>query len=372
MGHDARVVAYMQEAQCNLLGKTTTAEYGVHTQVLKTTLNPWDSTRHPGTSSTGAAVAVASGMIPWAIGTQTGASITRPASYTGIYAMKPTFGLIPRTGILKTSDTLDTVGFFAQWAEDLHPILETLRVTGKNHPYVHRSLDARQALPLEALKPCHRPWRVGVLMHPPWEQAAREASLEVSEALDAFYQWCEALEQAASHYEVKPVMLPSPVETLHGLHATLYETSLAYYTHVEYEAGSLQGTRFSSRLEAMLERGKQISPQRYQSALHEQDTWIQILDTYWENTKIDVLLTPSTMGIAPLSTTAEYPDAGCIWSLSHTPVITLPLTLHSTAQTTLPMGVSVVAPRYHDDYLLAFLAQLVQDSVAPQRSVTPR
>src|SRR5258706_16123921 len=98
------------------MGKTVTAEFAVHSPGK--TLNPAAPDRLPGTSSTGSAVAVACGMVPIALGTQTGASITRPASYVGVIGFKPSFGLVPRTGVLKTCDTLDTIGWHARSVAD--------------------------------------------------------------------------------------------------------------------------------------------------------------------------------------------------------------------------------------------------------------
>src|SRR5690606_21989295 len=78
------------------------------------TRNPHNPDHTPGGSSQGSAAAVAAGMVPLAIGTQTGGSVIRPAAFCGIVGMKPTFGMIPRTGILMQSPTLDTVGVFAR------------------------------------------------------------------------------------------------------------------------------------------------------------------------------------------------------------------------------------------------------------------
>ena len=116
-GNDARVVYYLKNAGGLIAGKTVTAEFAVH--ALNETLNPHDITVTPGTSSSGSAVAVSLGMVPVALGTQTGASIIRPASFCGVYGYKPSFGLLPRTGSLKTTDSLDTVGVFVANPNDL-------------------------------------------------------------------------------------------------------------------------------------------------------------------------------------------------------------------------------------------------------------
>ena len=105
--------------------------------------------RSTGTSSSGSAAAVAAGMVPWALGTQTAGSIVRPASYNGVYGFKPSYGAIPRTGILKTTDTLDTVGVLSRHPADLRVLLEALRVHGSNYPLIARSLDAAAPARLE-------------------------------------------------------------------------------------------------------------------------------------------------------------------------------------------------------------------------------
>ena len=108
-GNNARVIDKLIHNGSVVIGKTVTAEFAVHE--LNKTKNPFDKNRTPGTSSSGSAVAVATGMVPFALGTQTAASIIRPASFCGVWGFKPSFGLVPRTGILKTTDSLDTVGF---------------------------------------------------------------------------------------------------------------------------------------------------------------------------------------------------------------------------------------------------------------------
>ena len=106
-GNDARVVRKVRDSGALIAGKTKTAEFSIHHPA--DTVNPHNIEHTPGTSSGGSAAAVASGMVPVAFGTQTAASTSKPASYCGIYGFKPTFGLFPRTGVLKTSDTLEAI-----------------------------------------------------------------------------------------------------------------------------------------------------------------------------------------------------------------------------------------------------------------------
>src|SRR3990167_8157472 len=153
-GNDARAVYHLKRQGANIVGKTVTAEFAVH--ALDKTLNPYDATRTPGTSSSGSAVAVSMGMVPAATGTQTAGSIVRPASFCGVYGCKPSFGTIPRTGMLKTTDSLDQIGFFTVHAEDLRRLFDSMRVKGENYPISNAALadESRQ-------KSKGDKWRVG-------------------------------------------------------------------------------------------------------------------------------------------------------------------------------------------------------------------
>ena len=114
---DAAVVARLRNAGAIILGKTVTTEFAWIDP--PPTRNPWDATRTPGGSSSGSAAAVASGMCVAAIGSQTGGSIIRPASYCGVCGLKPTFGVVSRVGVLPLSISLDHVGPIARCVDDL-------------------------------------------------------------------------------------------------------------------------------------------------------------------------------------------------------------------------------------------------------------
>ncbi len=121
---DATVVARLRAAGAVILGKTVTTECATYTPGK--TRNPHDPSRTPGGSSSGSAAAVAAGMVPLAIGTQTNASVMRPAAFCGVYGFKPSHGLISRHGILALSRSLDCVGVFARGLDDIALITEQL------------------------------------------------------------------------------------------------------------------------------------------------------------------------------------------------------------------------------------------------------
>src|SRR5206468_6260383 len=114
---DAPVVAALKRAGATIIGKTTTTAFASRDPTA--TLNPRNGNHTPGGSSSGSAAAVAAGMIPLALGTQTGGSVIRPASFCGVAAIKPSFPLLPTVGVKCYSWTLDTVGLFAAGVNDL-------------------------------------------------------------------------------------------------------------------------------------------------------------------------------------------------------------------------------------------------------------
>jgi Asp-tRNA(Asn)/Glu-tRNA(Gln) amidotransferase A subunit family amidase len=121
---DAACVAALRAAGAIILGKTVTCELATH--IPGPTRNPADPSRTPGGSSSGSAAAVADRHVPLALGTQTLGSVIRPAAFCGVYGYKPSFGAIPRPGVLEQSASLDTVGVFARSIEDLALIGDAL------------------------------------------------------------------------------------------------------------------------------------------------------------------------------------------------------------------------------------------------------
>ena len=121
---DAHVVKLLNANGAVLLGKTITTEFADgHPPDTK---NPWDANRTPGGSSTGSAVAVATRMLPYALGTQTVGSVLRPAAYNGIVGLKPTYGLVSRSGVIPQSDSCDTVGILCRNVNDAWLILKSI------------------------------------------------------------------------------------------------------------------------------------------------------------------------------------------------------------------------------------------------------
>ena len=127
---DATVVSRLRAAGAVIFGKTVSTEFA--TTEPGPTCNPHNLAHTPGGSSSGSAAAVAAGMVPVALGTQTNGSVIRPASFCGVYAYKPSRGMVPRTGVLDQSPSLDEVGVFARNLQDIALLAEIL-VGDDNH-----------------------------------------------------------------------------------------------------------------------------------------------------------------------------------------------------------------------------------------------
>ena len=121
---DAVVVSRLRAAGAIDVGKTVTTEFAFYAP--GPTTNPYDPARTPGGSSMGSAAAVAAGIIPLAVGTQTNGSIIRPAAFCGVVGFKPSHGRIPRDGVMEFSATLDTIGAFARGVREVALLVDVM------------------------------------------------------------------------------------------------------------------------------------------------------------------------------------------------------------------------------------------------------
>ena len=164
---DAAAVARLRAAGAVIMGKTVTTEYAYYHPGK--TRNPHDPERTPGGSSSGSAAAVAADMVPGAIGSQTNGSVIRPAAFCGVVGFKPTHGLIPRSGALLLSRTLDHVGVFARTVEDAALLAEVLAGFDEEDPDTRPM--ARPPLAAIAASEPPLPPRFAFVRSPAWEQA---------------------------------------------------------------------------------------------------------------------------------------------------------------------------------------------------------
>lgn len=342
-GNDARVVFYLKQQGAIIPGKTDTAEFAVH--AIGNCLNPHDISRTPGTSSSGSAVAVALGMVPAALGTQTAGSIVRPASFCGVYGCKPSFGLLPRTGMLKTTDSLDTIGYFTAMYEDLERLFDILRVRGSNYPLSNDALtdESRQS------KPSGRPWRVAFVKTHTWENAfdySKESILDFVKKISS-----------VKDIEVDEIELDEAVRSSHEVHQKIYDKTLSYYFKEEFTTPE----QVSFIMNEIIQRGNKISVEEYHKALKDQELITHIVDDFFE--EYDIIVTLSTAGEAPLREETELPDPSLIWTMTHLPVISAPVFISPGG---LPFGVQFAARKYNDLLLYKFTKYLRELELIPE------
>ena len=344
-GNDARAVFNLKRQGAVVIGKTVTAEFAVH--ALEKTKNPWAVTRTPGTSSSGSAVAITLGQVPFATGTQTAGSIVRPASFCGIYGMKPSFGLIPRTGMLKTTDSMDTLGFFTIHEKDLLRGFDSMRISGKDYPISNAAL-----LDLNRQKKSpDRPWRVGFVRTHTWEFASNYAKKSIEEFIKKLSE--------EKGFEVIDARLPNGMERAHSVHETIYNKALSYYFQNEYK----QVAHISPIMNDLIKKGNAVSPHEYTQAIEDQTTLIYEMDTFFS--QFDILISLSTSGEAPLREITELSDPALMWTLTHLPVVSVP---QFSSPNKLPFGMQVVARKYNDYLLLNFLEDLRLRTLIPERA----
>ena len=341
-GNDARVVYNLKNSGAVVAGKTVTAEFAVHQ--LNETLNPHDIKLTPGTSSSGSAVAIALGIVPISIGTQTAGSIIRPASFCGVYGCKPSFGLIPRTATLKTTDTLDTIGFFSSFPEDLKTIFDACRVHGPNFPISYKAfLDIKRQTNFN-----NRPWRIGFLKNDCWSVTPDYAKKEIIDFVNKA--------AITPNIEISEVTLPSVMETTRNCHKTIYNKALSYYFAEEFKEKDF----ISPVMDELIQEGSKISAEDYHSALKNQNNLINTMDNFMND--YDAIITLSTSGKAPLREVEEINDSALMWTLTHMPVVSAP---NFKSPDNIPFGLQITARKYNDILLFNLIDYLISTELIP-------
>ncbi len=335
---DATAVALLREAGAVILGKTVTTELAVYAPGK--TRNPHDLERTPGGSSSGSAAAVAAGMVPLAIGTQTNGSVIRPASYCGVYGYKPSYGRISRHRVLQQSRPLDQVGVFTRTIEDAALIAQQIMVFDDRDP--DTQLRARPALiETVAEEPPFNP-RLAFVKTPVWDQAQTDTKEAISELV-------AHLGESADEVELADIFNDAVEQ-----HRTIMEADLARSFEQEYANGK---DKLSSLLREMIERGQKVLAVDYNRAVSRIPEFNRALDKVFD--WHDAILTPATTGEAPVGLESTGSPIFCtIWTLCGMPAITLPILQGSHG---LPLGVQLVGSRGDDARLLRTARWLVSN-----------
>jgi Asp-tRNA(Asn)/Glu-tRNA(Gln) amidotransferase A subunit family amidase len=327
---DATVTAMLRAAGAVIMGKTVTTEFAYFSPGK--TRNPHNPEHTPGGSSSGSAAAVASSMVPLALGSQTNGSTIRPAAYCGVIGFKPTHGLISRYGVLALSRTLDHVGLFANSLDDVALLTEQIVGYDENDPdtrprarvpYVEIAAEEPPLAPMFAF-----------IKTPHWQRAdeeTREGFAEIIEHLGSQVEEVELFPSAADAWQ---------------WHQSIMSAEMAYNLERDWRTG---GVRLSEQLRAQIERGLEVRAADYLSAVGRikllNHSFIELFEQ-----RYDAILTPAAASAASkgLASTGD-PSFCTLWTLCGMPALSMPV-LQSSAG--MPLGVQLVGPRYGDARLL--------------------
>jgi Asp-tRNA(Asn)/Glu-tRNA(Gln) amidotransferase A subunit family amidase len=337
---DATVVSRLRAAGAVIFGKTVTTEFA--TTHPGPTCNPHNLAHTPGGSSSGSAAAVAAGMVPVALGTQTNGSVIRPASFCGVYALKPSRGLLPRTGVLDQSPSLDEIGVFARNLEDIAKVTEIMsgddghdRASARQSP--RRLYDVAVSQPPLPPKFCFvkTPW---------WDDVEPEAR----EAYEAFV--------AHMGENVEVVQLPDIVKQVAPWLVTVNEIELGVCLQKEWLH---HRELLSEPLRARVEKSMTMPGTNYLIAKDRMFHVMNAFDEYFAT--YDAILCPAALGTAPHSLASTgNPIMQTVWSFAGLPSVNLPLLTLSNG---LPLGVQAVGSYQNDARLLRSSRWLVSEFI---------
>nr|WP_239016277.1 amidase [Spiribacter vilamensis] len=322
---DASIVRRLRDAGAVIVGKTVTTELAYFHPGA--TRNPHDPERTPGGSSSGSAAAVAAGMVPFAVGTQTNGSVIRPASFCGVVGYKPSYGTVPRTGILRAAPSLDQVGFFARRVEDVALAGELMGPDDRDPDY---RLNPGPLLTTTLSEPPLAP-DLAMVETPFWDRTDADTR-------DGFAELLEVLGVHGTAAEL-PEVFGRGAGWLATVMAAEMARNLGHYADADPVSAAFQ---------ALVEQGRSIHAVDYLAARDMQAIMRDSLEPLFE--RFDAILTPAAPGEAPrdLNSTGD-PIFSTLWTFCGLPAVTLPLL---AGENGLPIGVQLIGPYGQDAKLL--------------------
>jgi len=336
---DAEIVDLLKSEGAIIMGKTATSELAYFGPAK--TKNPHDYSRTPGGSSSGSAAVIAAHMAPLSVGSQTGGSVIRPASYCGVVGYKPSFGLISRNGVLKTSENLDHVGVFGKSVEDVAMLARVLiKKDSYDKATIHYSTDSM-------LEECNK----GPLYDPKFIFYKTESWKKIDKkSRDAFEFFIKSFKKNIEVFDT-----PSYFKDIKKYHQIVHETDMANNFHDYYKKSK---NKLSKEMQAAIKRGIDYSAKDYAEA---RDFMSRSYESYKEVFEdYHGIISPSSTGVADkgLASTGS-PEFCTVWSFMGTPSISLPLL---EGENNLPLGVQLIGDKYDDARFLGVANWLEKES----------
>lgn len=321
-GFDARVIFRLRSSGAFIGGKTVCSEFALHQKTE--TINPRYLDCEPGTSSSGSAAAVAAKQVSVALGTQTAGSIIKPASYCGVIGFKPTFGEIPRTGILKTTELFDTVGFLGRRVSDIWAVFLEARVEGSNFP-IHELNRAKFN-----------------------SQSFTSLLIFTGESVDEpndhlrsrFVSLCKSIGEKL-YLNVGAFEVPLKLREIRKAFETVYSKDVSYFLSDHKLEGSI-----SPGLKDMFTHGLSIGSSEYQKSLDTLVAWRSFMREIPGN---PLILSLATSTSTPKIGSLDKIDANLLLTSAGNPQICLPLLRDEFGKL---VGVSMSGKRFTDAGLI--------------------
>ena len=329
--YDAAPVTLLKQAGAIMLGKTVTTEFACMDP--SPAVNPWNAAHTPGGSSSGSAVAVAAGMCPAALGSQTVGSVLRPASYNGVVGFKPSYGRVSRHGVIPVSWSLDTMGWMTRTVEDAALLLQVMAGPDDNDPVAPSVAVPDYAAALE--NPAAP--RVGVIRQFFYDHADEETRQHTNAMV-------ERLAEAGA--EVEELPLPPSMDTAIEDQQIIMAVEGSSFHEPMYRR---QAMDYQPGIRGMIQRGLDTDAVTYSRAMERRRQFITDMRKLAD--RVDILLTPSTPTppLPDLTNTGNTMYQGP-WTSCGLPAITLPSGLSATG---VPLGLQLVGPYLGEAGLLA-------------------
>ena len=326
---NAEIIDLLHASGAIVMGKTATSELAYLGPPATT--NPHDKNRTPGGSSSGSAATVASFMAPASIGSQTGGSVIRPASYCGVVGYKPSYGLISRNGVLRTSYNLDQIGLFGRKVEDVAMLAKVLIKKDKYDPAtIHYSTE--NILTETKKGPIFEPKFI-FYKTDHWKIIDKKSR-------ESFEYFIKSFKKNIEIFDT-----PTYFKDIHKYHQIIHETDLANNFSIYYQKFK---KKLSKYMQDAISNGNKYTAKEYAEAIdfmkRSYESYEEVFEDYHG------VLSPSSPGVAPKGLkstgTAEFNK---VWSYLGTPCISLPLL---EGENNLPLGVQLIGNKYDDHRFL--------------------